>query len=209
MDTGLLVPSPLGDDDVRGVATIGIPEASIAQYLRNRARYYPSLERLVDALRVRGAIDHEGIMGSAWTRVLIYDEIWAPLRIVGVMTGALVFRGMASGQMCFNRVRGSSKFRDRELERFRVALPLAAMADAAVTAWRAGRSAPAASLAALSPRERDVALLLRSGMQNKEIATALGTSVETVRKQTVAVYQKLGVRGRVQLLAHLATSVRR
>lgn len=58
---------------------------------------------------------------------------------------------------------------------------------------------PTRALQVLTPRERQVGGLIHDGLQNKEIATLLGTSVETVRKQTRAIYDKLRVDGRVQL----------
>jgi DNA-binding NarL/FixJ family response regulator len=51
----------------------------------------------------------------------------------------------------------------------------------------------------LSPRETQVATLVARGLHNKEIAAVLGTSPETVRKQTRQIYGKTGTSGRVQL----------
>jgi len=52
---------------------------------------------------------------------------------------------------------------------------------------------------ALSPAERDVALLLLKGVSMEEIAEARGTAKGTVRAQSAAVYAKAGVEGRAQL----------
>jgi DNA-binding CsgD family transcriptional regulator len=61
-----------------------------------------------------------------------------------------------------------------------------------------------ASGGALSPREAHVARLIASGLRNGEIAALLGVSVDTVRKQSIRVYEKAGVSGRVELAAYLA-----
>ncbi len=53
----------------------------------------------------------------------------------------------------------------------------------------------------LSPREREVHALTRQGMSNKEIARALGVSVNTVKKHMVKVFEKKGLRKRRQVLA--------
>ncbi len=50
----------------------------------------------------------------------------------------------------------------------------------------------------LSSRELDVLLLLRQRFSNKEIASQLFISPETVRKHAASVYRKLGVHGRRQ-----------
>jgi DNA-binding NarL/FixJ family response regulator len=50
----------------------------------------------------------------------------------------------------------------------------------------------------LSPRERQIALYLKEGMSNKEIADASGLTVRTVKSHLNAVFSKLGVRDRLQ-----------
>jgi len=54
---------------------------------------------------------------------------------------------------------------------------------------------------ALTPAERDVALLLLKGLSHKEVALARGTGERTVREQARAVYQKAGLSGRSELSA--------
>ncbi|MCB1340272.1 MAG: LuxR family transcriptional regulator [Pseudooceanicola sp.] len=54
---------------------------------------------------------------------------------------------------------------------------------------------------ALTPAERDVALLVLKGIDNEGIAALRGTAAGTVRAQTAAVYGKAGVDGRAQLLS--------
>ena len=56
----------------------------------------------------------------------------------------------------------------------------------------------------LSPRETEVALAVREGCSNKEIATRLGISERTVKAHLGAVFEKLGVRDRLQLVLHLS-----
>jgi DNA-binding NarL/FixJ family response regulator len=50
----------------------------------------------------------------------------------------------------------------------------------------------------LTTREREVLLLLVDGTANRGIAEALGISSKTVMHHTVAIYRKLGVRGRTE-----------
>jgi two-component system, LuxR family, response regulator FixJ len=49
-------------------------------------------------------------------------------------------------------------------------------------------------LAALTPRERDVLMLLSEGKSNKEVAIALGLSVRTVEMHRATMFERLGVR---------------
>ncbi len=52
----------------------------------------------------------------------------------------------------------------------------------------------------LTPREREVALAVTTGVSNKEIARQLGLSERTVKMHLGAAFQKLGVEDRVQLV---------
>jgi DNA-binding CsgD family transcriptional regulator len=53
----------------------------------------------------------------------------------------------------------------------------------------------------LTNRQLDVVRLLAGGLTNKEIASRLGVSPKTVMHHTVAIYQKIGVRGRSETVA--------
>jgi DNA-binding NarL/FixJ family response regulator len=50
----------------------------------------------------------------------------------------------------------------------------------------------------LTPREHDVADLMRQGLTNREIAMRLGVSVNTVKKHLAHTYEKHGIRSRRQ-----------
>jgi len=60
------------------------------------------------------------------------------------------------------------------------------------------------ALAALSPRERDVALAVAKGQSNAEIAAGLSMTVATVKAHLSHIFVKLGVENRTQiaLMAH-------
>jgi two-component system, NarL family, nitrate/nitrite response regulator NarL len=52
----------------------------------------------------------------------------------------------------------------------------------------------------LSPREREVALLVARGLSNKEVARQLGLSNGTVKIHLHRVFQKLGAKSRYRLI---------
>ena len=54
-------------------------------------------------------------------------------------------------------------------------------------------------LATLTPREREIALLVARGLSNAQIATRLGVTERTVKNRLTVVFHKLDVRSRVQL----------
>jgi len=54
--------------------------------------------------------------------------------------------------------------------------------------------------ALLSPREREVALLVARGLANKEIARELGLSLGTVKLHVHSIFLKLGMQSRHTLI---------
>ena len=63
---------------------------------------------------------------------------------------------------------------------------------------------PAADLSALSARELEVAQAVAAGKSNREVAEQLFISERTVKAHLGAVFEKLGVRDRLQLALHLS-----
>jgi DNA-binding NarL/FixJ family response regulator len=64
-------------------------------------------------------------------------------------------------------------------------------------------SAPSSSWSAdseLTPRENEVAALMRQGLTNREIGERLGVSINTVKKHLASAYEKHGLRSRRQTL---------
>ncbi|MCB9676299.1 MAG: hypothetical protein H6737_14345 [Alphaproteobacteria bacterium] len=60
---------------------------------------------------------------------------------------------------------------------------------------------PAACLATLTPREREVAELVATGLRNQDIALALGISVGTVKDHVHRILAKSGLDGRAAVAA--------
>jgi DNA-binding NarL/FixJ family response regulator len=61
------------------------------------------------------------------------------------------------------------------------------------------------ALNALSERERDVAIRIARGESNKEIARDLNLAERTIKAHLSSIFEKLGVRDRLQLALVLAT----
>ncbi len=66
----------------------------------------------------------------------------------------------------------------------------------------AERDPEAAKIASLTEREREVIALLAQGMQNKEVGQHLHIADNTVRRHLVAIFEKLGVESRLELVIY-------
>jgi DNA-binding CsgD family transcriptional regulator len=81
------------------------------------------------------------------------------------------------------------------------ATPWAERAEAELAACGARVARPTASApsAVLTPQELQIALLVKQGMRNRDIAAALFLSLRTVEGHLSSSYRKLGISGRTQL----------
>ena len=70
----------------------------------------------------------------------------------------------------------------------------------------AAASVPPLDLSALSAREAEVARVVAAGKSNKEVARELNISERTVKAHMGAIFEKLGVRDRVQLVLRLSAA---
>lgn len=73
-----------------------------------------------------------------------------------------------------------------------------------LAAARPASSAPAAAKPAdsLTTREREIVSLVAEGLRNEEVGRRLGITEKTVRNHLTAVFQKLGVSGRLELVVY-------
>jgi DNA-binding CsgD family transcriptional regulator len=68
----------------------------------------------------------------------------------------------------------------------------------------AGEAALPAPADGLTQREREVALLVADGLRSREVAERLGIASQTVKSHLKTIFDKLGVRNRVELARRLA-----
>jgi DNA-binding CsgD family transcriptional regulator len=62
---------------------------------------------------------------------------------------------------------------------------------------------PASAADGLTQREREVALLVADGLRSREVAERLGIASQTVKSHLKTIFDKLGVRNRVELARRL------
>jgi DNA-binding CsgD family transcriptional regulator len=178
--------------------------AALERFVSDRERY--DLPTVVSAVHATGgvAIDVEHVSASARDRLPLYADILRPAGIGCYLVCIPRFRGRLSSVICFGRHGPRARFVANEKGLMRSLVSAIGTLEAAFRASSFGdvddeRGADVV----LAPREAQVANLIASGLQNKEIAAVLGTSPETVHKQSLRIYEKLGVSGRVQLSLRL------
>jgi DNA-binding CsgD family transcriptional regulator len=150
------------------------------------------LTALLAAIAAGGAID----LWQDWPRRPGAFHVGFELLVLALSLGAITWIG--SGWVRARRSLGAARSalaaqgEERDAWRARAETllrGLGAEIDAQLRRW------------ALSPAERETALLLLKGYGHKEIAALLGKSERTVRQQAVEVYRKSGLSGRAELSA--------
>ncbi|MBI5067908.1 MAG: response regulator transcription factor [Deltaproteobacteria bacterium] len=103
---------------------------------------------------------------------------------------------------------------ERAGERLRIEATAVGRGRTQLHLWReyllqpvAGEGEPVASLPpaadGLTQREREVALLVADGLRSREVAERLGIASQTVKSHLKTIFDKLGVRNRVELARRL------
>lgn len=96
-------------------------------------------------------------------------------------------------------------------ERLRIEVTAIGKGRTQLHLWREGvptavpttSDAPPAAADGLTQREREVALLVADGLRSREVAERLGIASQTVKSHLKTIFDKLGVRNRVELARRL------
>ena len=203
----------------RAIATVGIP-ASVGDAYRERFHKFDPARRLLRP-NARGPLFADPDRPGQWLDVSLSPAArrqllneFAEYRLAFLEPHDLVqHTGFCihddSGQTLFfdfHRGRRARPFGRIEVARARV---VAHYLYARIAARRKRVLAPAPDVAfadALSSRESEVVAAVAEGLSNKEVACALGISVRTVENHMRAVFAKLKLSSRTQLLAALHRS---
>jgi DNA-binding CsgD family transcriptional regulator len=143
----------------------------------------------------------EEILRSFWNEVA--DGVELPAELKGLAEGA---QGGAPGiRRCLTM--------ERIGERLRIEVTAVGKGRTQLHLWRegvptavppSGEPAPAPAAAdGLTQREREVALLVADGLRSREVAERLGIASQTVKSHLKTIFDKLGVRNRVELARRL------
>jgi DNA-binding CsgD family transcriptional regulator len=122
-------------------------------------------------------------------------------------------KGLAEGAQCGAPGIRRSLVMEKIGERLRIEVTAIGKGRTQLHLWRegvptavpaAGEVLPAPSAAdGLTQREREVALLVADGLRSREVAERLGIASQTVKSHLKTIFDKLGVRNRVELARRL------
>lgn len=143
----------------------------------------------------RAVVDREVLGSAAFERTAVYQEVIRPHHGHSSLMLALGADGRTEALIILGRTqRGFRRAEVEQMERLQPVLTVGEFAS---------RRFPAAAEPApqLSARERDLLAYLRLGYTNREVALALGTSVNTVRNQLVSLFAKLSASSRAEAVA--------
>ena len=135
--------------------------------------------------------------------VLLMREVeqeWADLILAGNVSGVLL-EG-SCGQACMSVL---SKVGEGEiwLPRWVLSHALVLLRSSRADDRRAEESFLTRGRPLLTPREREIALLVADGLSNKQVASRVHLSIDTVKKNLSRIYAKFGVHDRTELAARL------
>jgi DNA-binding CsgD family transcriptional regulator len=119
-------------------------------------------------------------------------------------------RGLADGAQVSSPGVRRALTMERLGERLRIEATAVGKGRTQLHLWREGVAPAAAENAAivgiadgLTQREREVALLVAEGLRSREVAERLGIASQTVKSHLKTIFDKLGVRNRVELARRL------
>jgi DNA-binding CsgD family transcriptional regulator len=189
--------------------TLNKTAAVVSRLVSGHAEYRKELEPIDRAARASRSvvIDREVFSERERDARRFYRELIRPQRIRTTMHAHLDFPGAQTTVIVLARHEGAaSDFAARHAEAMRALVPALALAEAVWHARQSETRAPAAldpddaAFGALSQREREIVSFVARGLRNRDVAAALGTSHNTVRKQLASVFAKLGVATRTELV---------
>lgn len=191
--------APLGREPVFA-ARRGLADDIATRMLRRNAVYAAELDPIKRAAAESDgvAVDSAVLSRSERDARAYYRELMAPAGGRHALLAVAVVTGQVAAVTMLGRT--GATFSARALEAVRRVVPVIGLAARA----HAFTPPPASSVrptVSLTRRERDLCDYVALGFTNDEIGKALGTSPRTVRNQLSALYMRLGVANRAELVA--------
>jgi DNA-binding CsgD family transcriptional regulator len=176
-----------------GPGALGVDPAVARRTRADWSTYERELAPVFDDARRSGGVSVDAeVLGPSFRKTRVYRDFVRPHGGCATLFGIISLGDELLATVALGRLRRG--FADRERRALTALLPTFALAEAAMR--RRGELCTA-----LTPRERQIVAHLRLGHTNGQVASALGTSVNTVRNQLSAIFRKLGAASRAEAVA--------
>ncbi len=175
---------------------------------RRQARIYEQFEQaeidphtlalIAKAGKTRSFLRSELVDDTTWSKSWLYDEVFRPLGIRDRLVGAHAVNLRSESYFGFDRTKTDKPFGDRERDILRLFLygnPAFFREQMCVRGLTGAHTG-------LTPREQDVLRMLLTDRSERDIGLALGLTTNTVHQYVVSLCRKLGVKGRLGLMAY-------
>lgn len=208
-DSAMYVPGPpIGSVDGRSLRVLkpimlDHPAEGMAKFLSGPQPFREALSPM-DAAQRKGVpfVDREAFPSEDRHQTKAYRELFEFDGVGSFLVMPLSFMGAQIGCYIISRKLGGAVYQPDEAVRVRPLLSMLVMADrlkAHEARSPTALAGPDLAASGLTQRERQIAELAASGLQNKAIAESLGLSPNTVRNVLAQVFEKLQVQTRTQL----------
>lgn len=163
------------------------------------SRYEGELLPLLRAAEQRGVATDDEVLGPRRERLAYYRDVVAPHNGTSSLYARLAVSGLEVGAILLGRA--GSPFTATDTDRMRGLLaPLSLGLTAQSIRWLVPQGGAGSRVLPISRREGEILELVQLGYTNPEIASALGTSPNTVRNQVSSLLRKLGATTRAELV---------
>jgi DNA-binding CsgD family transcriptional regulator len=159
------------------------------------------------------AVDTDVFTRAQRSTLRVYREMLVPQGVRCFLLVRLHPPAAPPTSMFLCRQGRGTPFAASSVDAMRELVPSLVLAEALCAERDANRASsapppPRVDDASLSARERQIVTLVARGLKNREIAQEFSTSVHTVRKQLVSIFDKLGVATRTELVARFSLETR-
>ena len=179
----------------------GVPD----RFIDDCERFGRTADVLMPAVARSHAPVHDALLGSWewWTSTTHYRQLGEPYALAHYLLAPVVTGGRLVGSIHLVRRSGEGAFGPNDLA---LASAMSLHVSTRLASLRAARSALATWAPMLTRRQMDTAELIVKGLTSREIAAALGLSVDGVKKHVRDLFRKLNVGSRAELATVLHTS---
>lgn len=201
--------------EFEGTAAVGLTDKYIKTW-EDKTATDDYIKWVVESSHISAFRETELIPETRRTESEFYKAFYIPCGLYYGMGLFITFRGEVMGMLHFLKNKASGDFSDRDLfvldqlhKHLAYRLYYEANKGNSRFFYTKGHYEKLCQRFSLTKREGEIFRCAIQGLSNADIGKQLGISVHTVKKHICAIYEKMGINNRVQLLQFLPPSTNR